>query len=70
MLMRRTIRYKKGDVVGRWLKETFVLSGWHVVEEKDSSGYSAGKGILLGLLFLPLALFGFSSYIEVTYEKN
>ena len=68
--MRKTIRYKQNDRVGRWLKETFVLRGWHVVEEKESGGYNAGKGFLLGLLFLPLALFGFSGYIEVTYEKN
>lgn len=68
--MRKTIRYKKGDVVGRWLKETFFLRGWHVVEEKESGGFSAGKGFLLALIFLPLALFGFGSYVEVTYEKN
>lgn len=68
--MRKTIKYKKGDVVGRWLKETFALRGWHVVEEREVGGFSAGKGILLGLIFLPLALFGFGSYLEVTYERN
>lgn len=68
--MRKTIRYKKSDIVGRWLNEKIWYRGWHIVEERDASGYNAGKGILLGLLFLPLALFGFSKYIEVTYERN
>lgn len=68
--MRKIIKYKKGDRVGRWLKETFSLRGWKVVEEREVGGFSAGKGFLLGLIFLPLALFGFGSYLEVTYEKK
>jgi hypothetical protein len=68
--MRKTIRYKKGDIVRRKLKEATLLRGWKVVEEKETGGFSAGKGFLLGLLFLPLALFGFGTYVEVTYEKE
>lgn len=68
--MRKVVRYKKGQFVQRKLKEATVLRGWKVVEEREVGGYSAGKGFLLGLLFLPLALFGFSNYLEVTYEKK
>lgn len=68
--MRKTIKYKAGDRVGRWTKEQTVLRGWKVVEEREVGGFSAGKGFLLGLIFLPLALFGFGKYIEVTYEKK
>ncbi len=46
------------------------MRGWKVIEEKEIGGYSAGKGLLLGLLWLPLALFGGTKYIEVTYEKK
>ncbi len=68
--MRKTVRYKKGDIVGRKLKEATLLRGWKIVEEKETGGFSAGKGFLLGLIFLPLALFGFGTYVEVTYEKQ
>ncbi len=68
--MRKTIRYKKGDIVGRKLKEATILRGWTAVEEREVGGFSAGKGLLLGLIFLPLALFGFGTYVEVTYEKK
>ncbi len=68
--MRKTIRYKKGDIVGRKLKEATMLRGWRIVEEREVGGFSAGKGLILGLIFLPLALFGFGTYVEVTYEKK
>lgn len=68
--MRKVVRYKKGDIVGRKLKEATLLRGWRIVEEKEVGGFSAGKGFLLALLFLPLAIFGFGTYIEVTYEKQ
>lgn len=68
--MRKVVRYKKGQFVQRKIKEATTLRGWKVVEEREVGGYSAGKGFLLGLLFLPLALFGFSNYLEVTYEKK
>lgn len=68
--MRKIIRYKKGDVVGRKLKEATMLRGWKVIEEREVGGFSAGKGLILGLIFLPLALFGFGTYVEVTYEKK
>lgn len=67
--MRKTIRYKKGQIVQRKIKEATTLRGWKVVEEREVGGFSAGKGFLLGLIFLPLALFGFGTYVEVTYEK-
>lgn len=67
--MRKTIKYKKGQVVQRKIKEATTLRGWKVVEEREVGGFSAGKGFLLGLIFLPLALFGFGTYVEVTYEK-
>lgn len=67
--MVKTIRYKKGQVVQRKMKEATLLRGWRVIEEKEVGGFSAGKGIILGIIFLPLALLGFGTYIEVTYEK-
>lgn len=70
MLKRKTIQYKKGDIFGRWLHEKLYLRGWQVVAEEEVGGFSAGKGFLLGLIFLPLAVFGFGKYIKVTYEKE
>lgn len=67
--MRKTIRYKKHDI-NRIINEKTFMRGWKVIEEKEIGGYSAGKGLLLGLLWLPLALFGGTKYIEVTYEKK
>lgn len=62
--------YKKGDFVRRWLYERTIYRRWHVVSEREVSGYNAGKGIILGLIFLPLALFGFGKQIEVTYSNE
>lgn len=71
--MRKTITYPKGlnGKMQRALKEAVLLKqGWQVVEEKEVKKYSGGKGLLLGLLFLPLALLGGKKYIEVTYERT
>jgi hypothetical protein len=62
--------YKKDDVLNRWLTEKMHFRGWDVVEEKEIQQYNGGKGLLLGLVFLPLALLGHSKYIEVTYSKT
>lgn len=67
--MRKTVKYKAGDIVRRKFNEATFMRGWKVVEEREVGGFSAGKGFLLGLIFLPLALFGFGKYIEVTYER-
>jgi len=68
--MQKTIRYKKGDVVGRKIKESTILRGWHVVAEREVGGFSAGKGLIFLLIFWPLVLFGFGRYVEVTYERQ
>ena len=46
--------------------------GWRVVSQTGhKEGYHAARGIALGLLFLPLALFGIGkSSIVVTYERE
>lgn len=67
--MRKTLKFKKGDIVRRKFADSVTMRGWKVVEEREVGGFSAGKGFLLGLLFLPLAIFGFGTYIEVTYER-
>lgn len=46
------------------------LRGYYPVAEEEIKQYSGGKGLLLGLLFLPLALLGGRKYIKVTYEKR
>jgi hypothetical protein len=68
--MLKTVKYKKGDVVRRKFNEATMLRGWEAIEEKEVGGFSAGKGFILGLIFLPLALFGFGKYIEVTYQRK
>jgi len=62
--------YKKGDFLNRWLTEKIYLRGWEVIEEKEVQQYNGGKGLMLGLLFLPLALLGHSKYTEVAYQKK
>lgn len=41
--------------------------GYCVESEEDVKNFNGGKGLLLGLLFLPLALLGRSKYVRVTY---
>ena len=68
--MKKTKRFKKGDIVGIFLYEIIFCRGWSVVETREVSGYDAGKGLLL-FLFVPiLAIFGVQKYIDVTYQKN
>lgn len=70
MKKRKIVTYKKSDIVGRKMNEALYFRGWDIVEEKEIGGYSVGKGFLLALIFLPLALFGGVKKIEVTYEKT
>lgn len=65
-----TKKYKKHDIIGRFFVEKVLLRGFRVIATKETSGYSVGRGIIFGLLFLPLALFGFQTYIEVTYSND
>jgi hypothetical protein len=71
MYSARIVRtYKKGDILGRVADEKMLaLRGYHPVSEEEVQQYSATKGCLLALLFLPLALFGHTRYIKVTYER-
>lgn len=63
--------YKKGDFVKRKIDEkALALRGYYPVEEEEIQQYSGGKGLLLGLIFLPLALLGHSKKIKVTYERK
>lgn len=66
--MRKIVVYKKGDFLGRKARESTSLRRYYAVEEKEVSRYSGVKGFLLFLLFPPLALFGGTTSIEVTYE--
>lgn len=63
--------WKKGDFINRSVGEKWLSAqGYHLVSEEEIQQYSAGKGILLGLLFLPLALFGHTTRIKCTYERT
>lgn len=41
-----------------------------LVEERDVKKFSAGKGLILALIFLPLVLFAGSPKVECVYEKQ
>ena len=69
--MERTKRFKKSEWLGRLChRKWMAFCGWQVVKEEETQAYNGKKGLLLGLLFLPLALLGGSKYIDVTYRKN
>lgn len=71
--MYKTITYKKSlsGKLERKQKEFFLFrKGWEVYSEEDVKQFSAGKGFLLALLFLPLVLFGGQNKIKVTYYKK
>ena len=62
--------YKRNDLVKRKIDEKLLAArGYFPVEEEEIKQYSGGKGLVLGLIFLPLALLGHRSMIKVTYEK-
>ena len=64
-------RFKKGmfGSIERAVAEMGLRrKGYIVFSEADVKAYSGGKGLLLGLIFLPLALLGGSRYVEVTYR--
>ena len=67
----KTKRFKKNDWLGRSLhKKKMEILGWEVVHEQETQAYNGKKGLLLGLIFLPLALLGSTKYIDVTYGKK
>jgi hypothetical protein len=70
-LRTKTKRFKKNDVLGRLLeKKKMQLLGWEVISEVETQAYNGKKGLVLGLIFLPLALMGSTKYIDVTYAKK
>lgn len=63
--------YNVSNPYGRKLEEKkLAKSGYYPVEEEELKKYSAGKGIALGLVFLPLALLGGVKKVRVTYEHR
>ncbi len=67
----KTVRFKKSDWLGRLAnKKKMQLFGWEVIAETETQAYNGKKGLLLGLIFLPLALLGGTKYIDVTYKKT
>jgi len=44
--------------------------GYHIVWEEEIKVWSPWKTIILGLIFLPLALFGRVKRRKVVYESN
>lgn len=65
-------RYKKSLLtyaIERGIGDTLMRrKGYVVFSEAEVKQYSGGKGLILGLLFLPLALLGGVRYMEVTYR--
>ncbi len=52
-------------------QEFFLFrQGYIVFSEETVKNYSGGKGLLLGLIFLPLALLGGRKYTQVTYTRE
>ena len=70
--MKQIIRtYKKGAWLGRKLDEKkLAMRGYYPISEEEISQYSGGKGIILALIFLPLALLGHVKKIRVIYQKD
>lgn len=51
------------------MKEASLFrKGYFVYSEEEVKQYSGGKGCLLAIVFLPLALLGGKKYIKVTYH--
>ncbi len=62
-------QYKKNDFLGRKMKEVILFKkGYFIYSEEETKGFSGAKAFGLGILFLPLALFGGRKYIKVTYH--
>jgi hypothetical protein len=51
-------------------EEELASRGFFPVEEEEVTKYSAGKGLALGLVFLPLAVLGTKKKIKITYERK
>lgn len=65
--MRRTVVYKKGEIIQRKLKEATTFRGWDIVEEREEHRFNLLKFLIFGLLFPSLAR---DTYISVTYQKQ
>ena len=64
-------KYPKGlnGSLKRKMAEIGLSRKGYVVQcEEEVKEYSGGKGLLLGLIFLPLALLGGKKYVKVTYQ--
>ncbi len=65
--------YKKsiGGILTRKFTENGLMKrGYVLLEEEEIKKYSGGKGCLLAIVFLPLALLGGKKYVKCTYGKN
>lgn len=67
--------YRKNTIFGKdWNRvldeKKLAKKGYYPISEEDITKYSGGKGLLLGLIFLPLALMGNVKKVRVVYEKN
>jgi len=65
-------KYKKGslqDIINRKIYEKRIFKkGYIIAETEEVKEYSGGKGCILFLIFPPLAFFGGTKYLKVTYE--
>lgn len=57
-----------GYMTRKMTEASLFRQGYFVYSEEDVKQYSGGKGCVLALIFLPLALFGGKKYIKVTYH--
>lgn len=64
--------YKQYDVVWQWMdKVNLAKKGYVIVKREEGiTERSAMKTLGLGLIFLPLALFGTNKMVKITYEKR
>lgn len=70
-LKTKTKEFKKSDLVSRGIfHQNMKMRGYVLIGEEELTKFSGGKGFLLALLFLPLAFFGRTKYVRLTYEKR
>ena len=67
--MRMIKTYKQGFALKEGITQ-MEKKGWVVEEMEDVRKLNPVKTIGLGLVFLPLALFGSSKKVKVTFVKN
>lgn len=51
-------------------EEKLFSYGFRIDSEEETKDWQSGKACCLGLIFLPLALFGRGKFIKVTYIKE